>query len=226
MLSGRAPKTRRTVKHLRAVTCRPLGRRRIEPTASYRAGSEQHRHGRCARTIGVTGPGAVVGRQGDAAGRRNPAELSQGRPVIGEPWSSFVLQHRLALHYAAPHVVRHDDVDPHCEELIACRREEFLPLRGVPRVRRRRLAVMVHEVGGFPIQHWPAQPNHDEVRIAEIERPAQCGDQVVTFGGNTVSNADAAESASARSRGVEGSGPCWTRTSDPLLKRQLLYHLS
>jgi hypothetical protein len=23
-----------------------------------------------------------------------------------------------------------------------------------------------------------------------------------------------------------GDGPCWTRTNDPLLKRQLLYHLS
>ena len=57
----------------------------------------------------------------------------------------------------------------------------------------------------------------------------QGGDQVVTFCGPLVQSPPIAAAAvvrDERSRWVEGNGPCWTRTSDPLLKRQLLYHLS
>jgi hypothetical protein len=45
------------------------------------------------------------------------------------------------------------------------------------------------------------------------------GDRVVTFDADTGSDDAKAESSPEQFRGVETSGPCWTRTSDPLLKR-------
>ena len=54
----------------------------------------------------------------------------------------------------------------------------------------------------------------------------QGGDQVVTFRGPLVQAPPRpslpADVVPSDFRGVEGNGPCWTRTSDPLLKRQLL----
>src|SRR5438445_7207661 len=48
--------------------------------------------------------------------------------------------------------------------------------------------------------------------------PSQFGDQLVTFRENAVSKRRRRKSVPTRIREVEASGPCWTRTRDPLLK--------
>jgi hypothetical protein len=77
-------------------------------------------------------------------------------------------------------------------------------------------------------------PSGDQAAIDSLDdvtytvgTPAQGGgDQVVTLDSNEADFGETAETVPEEFQELVKNGPCWTRTSDPLLKRQLLYLLS